>query len=429
MKQESQAFELDVASPAHSGEINSDDDAGQNLALSKEAPVWLPGVACAAIALTRIFIGVLTLKVQAGTITPGPFGRPPSTISLGAFSHWDSGWIEIIVRHGYLNPQSCAFYPAYPLVVRFVHFLIGGPIPTSSIAVALSWTFFIAACALLGQILAKQLGTRASLMGVSLLALSPASIFFLSEYAESLILLLTVASAFLALRRHWVLAAILAGLASSAGPIGALYGVSLAAGYLVENRTWLRTLFILVLGELGSIGYAVFLWVRFGNPLENIAVQKDWIRHAVFPFSALFQNAYLVLTNKVHFAPLPLPSSNLNMAAVWIIDDAMGFACLVALIAFGILAYRSKSLFGIAPSWLIFAVLVLLVTNSSAIVTDGNFPSTEAIARLLGSSFAFYAIAAFLVARYRVLAGPAVIISSFLAFSAQILFMMGFWMT
>lgn len=427
MKPELQSSELDLAH--NSEEVTAADYAGQDVALPKNAPIWKLGAAGAAIALTRIFIGVLTLKVQAGTITPGPFGGPPKGISPTAFSHWDSGWIEIIVHHGYVNRQSSAFYPAYPLTVRFVHFLVGVHVATTSIAVALSWVFFTAACALLGLLLAKQLGATPALLGISLLALSPASIFFFSEYAESLLLLLTVASASLAIRRQWIPAAILAGLASSTGPIGALYGVSLAAGYLVENRKWMRTLLILVLGQIGSIGYAAFLWIRFGNPLENFVVQKDWIRHTVFPFSALFRNAYLVLADKVHFAPLPLPSSNLNMAAVWIIDDAMGFACLVALIAFGVLAYRSKSLFGVPPAWLIFAVLVLLLTNSSAISTDGNFPSTEALARLLGSSFAFYAIAAFLLARYRVLAGPAVIVSSFLAFSAQILFMMGFWMT
>src|SRR5256885_12477754 len=56
-----------------------------------------------------------------------PEAPPDVGWGVGIWARWDGGWFTHVARDGYTDPKTTtAFFPAYPLLVRAMGWLLGG---------------------------------------------------------------------------------------------------------------------------------------------------------------------------------------------------------------------------------------------------------------------------------------------------------------
>lgn len=112
---------------------------------------------------------------------------------LGGFLRWDAQYFYHIAKYGYTYENTLAFFPLFPLTVRFITFPILQVFPFldfDSIAlivfIVINIYCFTKAALVLYElsciILNKKLGYRAAI----LFCLNPATIFFVAPYTESM---------------------------------------------------------------------------------------------------------------------------------------------------------------------------------------------------------------------------------------------------
>lgn len=198
---------------------------------------------------------------------------------------WDAGWYFHILQNGYnysaTNPlqQPVAFYPLYPLVSRLLSsvFHVEGYISlliVSNVAACLAVLLFF-------KLVREQFDDDIALLAVAFLSFFPTSVFFSAGYTESLSLLLILSFFLLIKRRHFVLAALAAGLATASRSSGlVLLPVllwELWQRFAGDRRRLLAyAIPCTVLAVSGLSIYVLYMWSAFGNPLAFVSAQGAW---------------------------------------------------------------------------------------------------------------------------------------------------------
>jgi Gpi18-like mannosyltransferase len=211
---------------------------------------------------------------------------------------WDGIWYTSIARLGYRGPESPAFFPAYPYVVRAVSSVAGSEVIAG---VCVSLVCAALAMIVLYRMVASRFGASTAAWTVAFLSLCPTSLFFGTVYSESLLLLLVVGSLALAERGLWLGACVVGALAALTRNTGVLLCLPLFLLY-AERRGWtwrsarvawpedLRLAWLaLVPGGLAL--YMAFLWTRFGDALAFITVQRAWARSFALPPVTVWRGA------------------------------------------------------------------------------------------------------------------------------------------
>lgn len=279
-------------------------------------------------------LGVLWLGRVAGTrqydaaglTTPfSPFGD----LLVAPAARWDSVWYLTIAQNGYGDAHAhaqAAFYPLYPLLMRVVGWVVGGPLLAG---IVVSLVCFLGALVLLHRLAALELGPRDARGTVLLVAFFPTAFYFSAVYSESLFLLVSV-GAFLAARNgRWAVAGALGGLAALTRNSGVLLLVPLTLLFLYGPRAD-RVAMPLVSGgglrmrlrprfpltpqvlwlALVPLGLALYLgWsaVALGDAFAPYHAQALWLRHFE-PLGAAtggVRAAWLGLRQLVHGSPTP----------------------------------------------------------------------------------------------------------------------------
>ena len=131
---------------------------------------------------------------------------------------WDSEWYFRIVTEGYRyngDPtiqQNIVFYPLYPMLARGLVRGLSGLTPSDAMLLV-SNVAGLSAIVVLFKLVREEFGDQLALATTALLSFFPTSVLLSAGYTEPLELLLIV-SFFLALKRkHYLSAALLAGLA------------------------------------------------------------------------------------------------------------------------------------------------------------------------------------------------------------------------
>jgi hypothetical protein len=107
------------------------------------------------------------------------------------FTTWDAGHYLYLSEHGYHTGQEqCAFYPLWPLVIRWFSILTGGDLIISGMILANA--FSLAGFFIFFRLVAKRLGESIAWGSVALLLAFPGSLFFQFIYSESLFFLLVM---------------------------------------------------------------------------------------------------------------------------------------------------------------------------------------------------------------------------------------------
>ena len=228
----------------------------------------------------------------AATYLPGadPAGDPLEPPGfLNYWAHWDGAWYSEIAMQGYgaRAPESTAFFPLYPLLVKFGSSLAGGP-AVWGVALSLLCTAF--ALFFVYRISENLYGVRAARASTLALAFFPTAFFLNAVYTEALFLALTAGTVWAArVRGNLLLAGVFGALAAATRNLGVLLLIPLVFEWLRRRQTLgLRGLAGLVLVPAGLFAYAVFLRQRFGDPLVFARQQSTyWERELTGPLTTL----------------------------------------------------------------------------------------------------------------------------------------------
>ncbi len=217
-----------------------------------------------------------------------PAGDPlgPSGV-LSYWAHWDGAWYSQIATEGYgeRSPQSTAFFPLYPVLLRFGSALPGGPalwgVLISLLCTALA-LFFVY------RIAERLFDARAARAATLALAFFPTAFFLNAVYTEALFLALTAGAVWAAgVRRDLLLAGVFGALAAATRNVGVLLMIPLLFEWMRQRREFgRRGLLGVALVPMGLAGYALFLWMRFGEPLLFARQQRAyWEREPASPLT------------------------------------------------------------------------------------------------------------------------------------------------
>lgn len=217
---------------------------------------------------------------------------PHGTMNL--WSHWDGEHYVALAASGYLQPPentSPAFFPLYPLLIRGLATLFGGPFSQPALSV---WGVLVSLIALpfalyfVYRIAEDGWGVHAARVAVLTLALFPTSFFLNAAYTESLFLALSAGSLWaLRVRKDLLLACLLAGLATATRNVGVFLLAPLVYEWLRNAREYRWRGAYLALAPSGLVAYAAYLWWRFGDPLLFYTQQSRWGREPTGPIDTL----------------------------------------------------------------------------------------------------------------------------------------------
>jgi len=262
------------------------------------------------------------------------------------WGHWDGVWFIKIAVAGYAESDgSTAFFPLYPLLLRYVGILFGGNLLLTGISISL--VCYGGAMVLLYRLVRTQYDARTAALTVTLISLVPTSLFFQAVYTESLFLLLSLACFVWARKGSWKLAGLAALLATLTRSTGVLLLVPMAVCYYEQRDwSWRRTdqhVVNLLLVPLGLLMWMTYLSLSFGRPLLFAVAQEEWRRSFAAPTvavgralaAAVLGAAQLISRqNLTLYWPVPKPSSAFGMAEHNLVSLAF-FVLAAALLYYG----------------------------------------------------------------------------------------------
>jgi hypothetical protein len=269
-----------------------------------------------------------------------PMADPPNRISGNEFvnlvSRWDSGWYGGIATTGYeWSPtappelqQNIVFFPAYPMLMRWVGRFLGSQPMLAGVLVSLV-AFFAALCYLFR--LARQwLDHERAVTALWLLAAYPFALFFSAVYTESLFLCAAAAAFLHVHRREWGRAAAWGLLVGLTRPNGCFLSIPLAVialGHLAADssqpwtarwrqlawgtatpttppaagvgpvRTAAAALAAAAMPGVGMLSYSAFIYSLTGDPFAWARGHLAWGREYA-SLSDLFLSRYVYLANE-----------------------------------------------------------------------------------------------------------------------------------
>jgi hypothetical protein len=262
--------------------------------------------ACLGTRLPVLFVGFMSVVLFGY-----PGGDPPTRVFSNELwnlqARWDSGWYLGIAVNGYdriarssSGSENVVFFPALPLLMRAIHWLVGG----SQEGLVLGSTLALLA-AFFGALVYLFCLSREMLAdddraahAVWLLAAFPFAVFYGAIYTESLFLLSTLGALYHFRREQFLRAAswgLVVGLTRPNGSVLSLVLALLALGRLLRlpgidrsnpaagldgrGRIWLtKALGAAAAPILGLLMYCAFMWQHTGDPFAWVAMQTNWGR-------------------------------------------------------------------------------------------------------------------------------------------------------
>jgi hypothetical protein len=226
------------------------------------------------------------------------------------FTRHDSGWYHGIARDGYYytpgGRSSIAFFPAYPLLMRYAGALFGSrPSDTYRGGIAVSWLAFVIAAVGLFHLARLDLPDEQAERAVLLMMVFPFAFFFGAVYSEALFLAAAVGAFYFFRTRQFLLGGLCGAVVTATRVNGVLIWPALAwlawraiapgrvsGASSLWTREALRAAIGLLLVPAGVGAYSLFIYQWTGNPIEWAATIQRW---GYYPGGA----PWLVLVNLV----------------------------------------------------------------------------------------------------------------------------------
>ena len=320
----------------------------------------------AAYALCRAFSVVLLVIVVRYQTPMAWTGPHPNYFSMTVL--WDGFWYGQIAQVGYpsslpvdavtgaVRQNAWAFYPAFPMMSRFLMRLTGLGFPFVGSTLALLLGF--GAAVVMGLLLRDRVGPRVALAAVAVYAACPVSPSFQIAYTESLAILLLCGFLWAISKERWL---VTAGLALLIGLTRALAlplaVVALVAVFLRWRRrqedpisAWEGWSALAVLGSCGAAGllWPVIAGVVVGTPMAYTDSMGAW---SLGP-------GYGLMGPWLQYAEQPANAVKLVLAVVLIVGMTVGpwAARLGVVLRTWTLAYAGYVLLLDSPSTSLFAI-------------------------------------------------------------------------
>ncbi len=210
------------------------------------------------------------------------------------FGNFDGVHYLRIAQNGYNAEYSQAFFPMYPLFIRFFTnlnpFIHKDPMLDTSIYVdpsyfftglILSNIFFLLALILFYKLIRIDFNLKVAFGSLFLLAAFPASFYFGSIYTESLFLFLVLGAIYFARKGNFLVGGVFSAFASATRIFGLLLvPVLLIEAYLkfkkgkiVEKGEPAKAVVGILLAPFGTLLYMLFLRLNFNNPVYFLTSQ------------------------------------------------------------------------------------------------------------------------------------------------------------
>ena len=250
---------------------------------------------------SRIVLSII--GVVASATLPKGYGKQTVWSSwpwLDIWGVWDSLWYMDIAQSGYsIAPKlmdypeqtNLAFFPLYPLLMRFFSYFTGGDLFIAGLLV--SNGCLILSAYLLYRLVAIQWGDVIARRSVKYLFLFPVSFILSGIFTESLYLCLSLLCFYLAKQRRWWLAGMCGALLSATRSLGLLIAIPLLFEYLSSVSFKLSKIRANVLfAALIPVGLLAFSYHNYqvsGDFLFFKTNQAAWDRAFTDPVTAFVQ--------------------------------------------------------------------------------------------------------------------------------------------
>ena len=254
---------------------------------------WLIGLATWASAVaTYVAVTALSFMVtdRAG---------PSLSRLYEVWDHWDTGHYMRIATIGYTadRPDTHAFFPLYPLLLRTVDWVLPGP--TLAATLLLANALLVPALAVLHRFVTETIDRPLADRTLLVLMAWPAAFFLSAGYNASLFLLLSVSVLYCLRRRAWWWAGLLGGLASATRLAGVLLVLAFAVEYLrVRGWRWRAVRWdaaAVLLVPVGVVAFATYCWVALDDPFAFSRAQDHWGRRMAAPWVGVGDAVRLIL--------------------------------------------------------------------------------------------------------------------------------------
>lgn len=201
------------------------------------------------------------------------------------FARYDSGWYFGIARHGYEfvegGRNNLAFFPVYPLLMRYVGIALGGGRQNLYLAgIMISWVAYVLAMLMLYRLGRTYLPRAAAERAVIFASAFPFAFFYGVVYSEALFLLFTVTAFYGFRTKRWWLGAAAGALAGATRVNGimALPALALLAWQTAgqDPAARRRALAAVAFVPAGLILYSIYVDTLSGSYLEWTYSIQRW---------------------------------------------------------------------------------------------------------------------------------------------------------
>jgi Mannosyltransferase (PIG-V) len=207
------------------------------------------------------------------------------------WGNWDGSWYIRIAHLGYQGGADAAFFPLYPMLLRWLTSPFGNAYII--VGVGISLAFYLAAMYLLYRLVAMDYSRTVAGATVAFISLFPTAFYFQAVYTESAFLFFIVACVFFSRRRQWLYAGIAGFLASLTRNTGVLVLLPMAMFYFEERgwRPWRvdRRVAWLALVPAGLLVWMYLLQVKLGDALAFSHAQAHWSRTFAAPWVTVWR--------------------------------------------------------------------------------------------------------------------------------------------
>jgi hypothetical protein len=234
--------------------------------------------------------------------------------------NWDGWWYGQLAAHGYPVHAShvqttLGFFPLFSILMWLVRPLAFGSYIAAGMVLSLIG-------GLITAVIVQRLATdwwdeAAGKRAAVIFCLFPGSVVFSMAYSEGLLLPLAAGCLLALQHRRWVLAGLLAGLATAVEPDAAALIVVCGVAALLElrRRGWnlraaRRSLWAPALSVSGLGAFAIFLWAWTGTPLATFQAQHYGWQEKTDPIALV--HLARRLGDQISFTHFNHPTINLN---------------------------------------------------------------------------------------------------------------------
>lgn len=220
-----------------------------------------------------LFLALIFFPLASHNFLGGGYNNYSYNPYVFAWANFDGEHYLSIAQIGYRGLEQ-AFFPVYPLLMKFIAALIGfNQLNLVITGLIISNLSFLMALFVLYKLILLDYSKQVALLTISLILAFPASFYFGALYNESLFLLLSVSS-FYFLRKNNIFLSSVFGIISSGTRI---FGLILLPSYLIEvwqQKLPLKKFFWIFLIPIGLLSYMLYQWISVGDPLAFYHLQK-----------------------------------------------------------------------------------------------------------------------------------------------------------